>query len=154
MKNISFLLLFISACLQSQNQDINDAKAALKNFYETGSQLNVKKLKQFMTAKYIEINKGQIITGDSLLKNVTESAKTVKAEKAKYSRNNKFKFVNAFVNGNVAWMTYYLRSIEKYNETVEESFAIETVLLEKENGVWKVSQLNSSSTTDQEEEED
>lgn len=142
---ISLVLLFcISLNGKSQNtdKDIADAKKALGGFYDALGQLDMKKAKQFMSPNYAEADDGEMVSADSLEKNVTANKKTVKSEKGKYSRNNTYKYIQTWANGNTVMLVYKIRSVIKYNQDSEEINGIETAILEKDKEGWKIVHLH------------
>ncbi len=81
---------------------------------------------------------GQVWTIDSLIQ------KVMLVKPADYKRTNSFEFIKTTIEGNTAWVTYYLQSEITRNGKKELVKWMETVVLIKQKEQWKIQLLHSS----------
>ncbi len=96
-------------------------------------------LKTFVTPSVRFYEYGQIWTIDTLIQKVMQS-KSI----PDFKRTNSFEFVSTRISKKTAWVTYYLQSIFTRNGKVETIKWMETVILLKEKGQWKINVLHST----------
>lgn len=142
MQKVKLLLisLLISAITSAQTnnseqvavlQTIQNLFAALSNRDSTGLRLH-----STYDVHFYEY--GEVWTIDTLIRRVMMN------KPADYKRTNSFDFVKTTIEGNTAWVTYYLQSEITRNGKKELVKWMETVVLVKHKEQWKIKLLHSS----------
>ena len=138
---VIFLIMVISHTTMAQNfnrQEGEVQKAVIKLF-DAISINDAAGIKSSCTPDVKFYEYGQIWTVDTLLQKLSILSGT-----STYSRTNKFDFLSTVLNGNIAWVTYYLESTITKTGKPEIKKWMETVILIKEKKQWKVSVLHST----------
>jgi len=142
-KNILLsVAIFISIVLVAQEQSTKEQMAVhqtIIKLFDALSNADTAGLKLYCTNNVKFYEYGQIWTIDTLIQKVMVMSKA-----ADYKRANKFDFVNTTINGNTAWATYYLQSEITRNGKQELVKWMETVILIKQKGHWKIKLLHST----------
>jgi len=136
-----FLIMVISHATMAQN--LNRQEAEVQNtvvkLFDAISINDTANIKSSCTTDVKFYEYGEIWTVDTLLQKLNKLSGT-----SAYSRTNKFDFVSTKINGNIAWITYYLESTITKTGKPEIIKWIETVILIKEKKQWKLSVLHST----------
>jgi len=124
---------------QSFTKDEENVQRAVINFFETLSNRDSIKLKDFCTDDILLIEYGQTWTLDTLIR------KAIRLNTAKdFKRVNTIDFVTLSVENKTAWTTYKLHSeIMKEGKLITIHW-LETVIAVKERKRWKVKVLHST----------
>ncbi|HEX3168917.1 MAG TPA: nuclear transport factor 2 family protein [Chitinophagaceae bacterium] len=144
MKKISLLLAAFStsAILMAQEQLSTSQQAVqqtVSKMFDALSNRDSVSLKLYCTADITLYEYGQVWNIDTLiLKAITQNQAT------DFKRTNSFEFLNTKVNKNTAWVSYNLRSDITRNGKQGFAHWMETVVLIKEKGRWKIKLLHST----------
>jgi len=144
MKKISLLLAAFStsAILMAQEQLSTSQQAVqqtVSKMFDALSNRDSVSLKLYCTADFTLYEYGQVWNIDTLiLKAITQNQAT------DFKRTNSFEFLNTKVNKNTAWVSYNLRSDITRNGKQGFAHWMETVVLIKEKGRWKIKLLHST----------
>lgn len=96
-------------------------------------------LKSYCTPDITLYEYGQVWNLDTLIRKAI-----VMNTSPDFKRTNSFEFINTELNKTKAWVTYRLNSVI-YNNGKESTVQwLETVVLSKQNGQWKVKHLHST----------
>jgi ketosteroid isomerase-like protein len=142
MKKSLFLLLLLIVAATSIAQSVNKQEQAvqqtIQHLFDALSNRDSAGLRFHSTADVHFYEYGEVWTIDTLIKRV------MFAKPADYKRTNSFDFVKTTIDGNTAWVTYYLRSEITRNGKKELVKWMETVVLVKQKEQWKIKLLHSS----------
>ena len=144
MKKISLLLAAFStsAILMAQEQLSTSQQAVqqtVSKMFDALSNRDSVSLKLYCTADITLYEYGQVWNIDTLiLKAITQNQAT------DFKRTNSFEFLNTKVNKNTAGVSYNLRSDITRNGKQGFAHWMETVVLIKEKGRWKIKLLHST----------
>jgi hypothetical protein len=136
---IIMLLLGVAANAQSSAKEEKSLQQTIENMFTALTNADTAALKTFVTANVHFYEYGQIWTIDTLIQKVMQS-KSI----PDFKRTNSFEFVSTRISKKTAWVTYYLQSIFTRNGKVETIKWMETVILLKEKGQWKINVLHST----------
>lgn len=142
MKKSSFLLMLMFVAVAATSQPANKQEQAvqqtIQNLFDALSNRDSAGLRSHSTADVHFYEYGEVWTIDTLIKRV------MFIKPADYKRTNSFDFVKTTIDGNTAWVTYYLRSEITRNGKKELVKWMETVVLVKQKEQWKIKLLHSS----------
>lgn len=144
MKKSSFLIiaLALSGFLQAQivfSKEQKNAQEAIIKMFEALSSRDSVMLKSYCTPDITLYEYGQVWNLDTLIRKAI-----VMNTSPDFKRTNSFEFINTELNKTKAWVTYRLNSVI-YNNGKESTVQwLETVVLSKQNGQWKVKHLHST----------
>ncbi len=142
MQKIKLLLvsLLLSAITSAQTTNSEQAtvQQTIQNLFTALSNRDSAGLRLHSTADVHFYEYGEVWTIDTLIK------KVMFVKPADYKRTNSFDFVNTTIDGNTAWVTYYLQSEITRNGKQELVKWMETVVLVKQKEHWKIKLLHSS----------
>jgi ketosteroid isomerase-like protein len=142
MQKINFLLfsLLFSAITSAQttNSEQVTVQQTIQNLFTALSNRDSAGLRLHNTADVHFYEYGEVWTIDTLIK------KVMFVKPADYKRTNSFEFVKTTIDGNTAWVTYYLQSEITRNGKKEIVKWMETVVLVKQKEQWKIQLLHSS----------
>jgi len=99
---------------------------------------NLAKLKLNCTADILIIETGEVWNLDTLVQAVSQNTA------ADFKRINSFEFINTKVSGKTGWTTYYNQAEVTRNGKHRPVKWIETAILVKEDGQWKIKTLHST----------
>lgn len=137
--NILLVALLLSASANAQiNQEQKTVQQTIQNLFTALSNRDSAGLRLHSTADVHFYEYGEVWTIDTLIKRV------MFIKPADYKRTNSFDFVNTAIEGNTAWVTYYLQSEITRNGKKELVKWMETVVLVKQKEQWKIQLLHSS----------
>ena len=97
------------------------------------------RVKNYCTSDIALFEYGQVWNLDSLIR------KAIRENTASdFKRVNTFEFIETSVDGNTAWATYHLRSNIFRDGRESSAFWLETVVLVKQNRMWRLKVLHST----------
>jgi ketosteroid isomerase-like protein len=140
MQRTLYLFLFtvgfsLTAFCQQEKDSI---EASISRFFDGLSEINPDKLKAYTTTDFILLEEGQVWNIDTLI------AKVTTPRNAGIKRINKFEFIKTEQNGNIAWVSYHNTADFSLNEKQQTVQWLESAVLRKENGRWKIKLLHST----------
>jgi len=144
LKKSSFLIiaLAVSGFLQAQiafSKEQKNAQEVIIKMFEALSSRDSVMLKSYCTPDITLYEYGQVWNLDTLIRKAI-----VMNTSPDFKRTNSFEFINTELNKTKAWVTYRLNSVI-YNNGKESTVQwLETVVLSKQNGQWKVKHLHST----------
>ena len=144
MKKSVFLIiaLALSGFLQAQiafSKEQKNTQETIIKMFEALSIRDSVKLKSYCTPDITLYEYGQVWNLDTLIRKTI-----VLNTAADFKRTNTFEFINTDIDKTKAWATYRLNSVI-YNNGKESTVQwLETVILSKQNGQWKVKHLHST----------
>ena len=144
MKAITLLLLVLSLsrvahAQQSLTKDQQDVQNTVINFFETLSNRDSVKLKNYCTADVLFIEYGQVWNLDTLIR------KAIRLNTASdFKRVNTLDFITSHVEKNTAWTTYNLHSEIIRDGKKTAIHWLETVVAVEVRNKWKISVLHST----------
>lgn len=143
MQKISVLIvgLFLSVTVQAQSaaHEKISVHQTVENMFATLTTADTAALKTFVTTNVRFYEYGQVWNMDTLIQKVMQ-AKTIKD----FKRTNSFDFLSTTIHKKTAWVTYYLESIITRNGKPDTLNWLETVVLIREKGQWKIDVLHST----------
>ena len=144
MKNIFCLLLLILSCsIKSFAQKEKDSiEITISRFFEGISEINEGKLRGTATSDFILLENGHVWNMDTLVN------KTINPKIVGVKRVNKFEFIKTEQDGNTAWVGYYNTADFSLNEKQQTVRWLESAVLRKEKGRWKIKILHSTRIVD------
>lgn len=113
-------------------------EASISKFFDGISEINADKLKANATQDFILLEDGAVWNMDTLITKVYARKNSV------IKRINKFQFINTEQNGNIAWVSYHNTAEFSLNEKQQTVNWLESAVLSKENGTWKIKLLHST----------
>ena len=133
----SFSTMLMAQEPLTENQ--NAVQQTVFKMFDALSNRDSVSLKAYCTADIALYEYGQVWNIDTLiLKAITQNQAT------DFKRTNSFEFLNTKVNKNTAWVSYNLRSDITRNGKQGFAHWMETVVLIKEKGRWKIKLLHST----------
>jgi len=140
MKRIFCLILFvlffnITSFCQKEKDSI---EASISKFFDGLSEIDAKKLKAYTTDDFILLENGQLWNIDTLINKMSTP------KNAGIKRINKFQFIKTEQNGDIAWVSYHNTAEFSLNEKQQTINWLESAVLRKENGRWKIKLLHST----------
>ncbi len=107
---------------------VNDLFLAMSNIDHAG-------MKAEVTEDFILLEHGEVWTIDDLIAVVNPS---------EYQRTNYFKLIGVQYQGEMAWINYWNKANFDNGKNSEDVVWLESVVMVKESGVWKVAQMHST----------
>ncbi len=140
MKRISclfvFLLFFSSTLLAQKEKD--GIESAVIGFFNGLSLYNPDSLKYYSVADILILEDGKRWTIDTLIN------KTMSRKNDDIKRENAFRLIKTEQEGNIAWVSYYNAAVFSQGEKNQAVLWLESAVLEKANGRWKIRMLHST----------
>ncbi len=138
------LVLQVATAIQAQStsQIQEKIQQSVVGLFSALTNADTTALKRSCTEDVRFYEYGQIWTIDTLIQKVMQS-KSI----PDFKRTNSFEFVSTTVNKQTAWVTYYLQSDITRNGKEDIIKLMETIVLLKEAGKWKVAVLHSTRLT-------
>jgi ketosteroid isomerase-like protein len=135
---LSFLFLISFFQLSAQQNDQETVKQTILEMFQQFSDRNAEKLKLYCTEDIQILESGEIWNLDTLTKKINQN------KALDFKRVNKINFLNVTVENNTAWTTYDNQAdVTKNGEHYIVKW-LETAILKKRNGTWKIKVLHSS----------
>ena len=140
MKRIFCLILFtlffnVNSFCQKEKDSI---EASISKFFDGLSEIDANKLKAYTTDDFILLENGHLWNMDTLVSKMSDP------KNAGIKRVNKFQFIKTEQNGNMAWVSYHNTADFSLNEKKQTVNWLESAVLGKENGRWKIKLLHST----------
>jgi len=133
---VLFILFFnVNSFCQKEKDSI---EASISKFFDGLSQIDANKLKAYTTDDFILLENGQLWNIDTLVNKMSDP------KNAGIKRVNKFQFIKTEQNGTVAWVSYHNSADFSLNEKKQTVNWLESAVLQKENGRWKIKLLHST----------
>ena len=139
MKKILFTaLVFAGLSANAQNAEQTRVNQSLIKLFDALAALDMKGIKEFSTNDLMVLESGVVWNLDTLARKVDQ------LKGASFSRTNHLEFIQTEVKGNTAWVVYrnsadmVINGLEAYRQWLESA------VLVKENKVWKVRLLHST----------
>jgi hypothetical protein len=136
-----FIALILSETVTAQKLKKENAAIYLtiESMFATLSSDDTSALKSFVTSNVRFYEYGQVWNIDTLIQKVMQS-KSI----PDFQRTNNFQFIRTTIQKKAAWTTYYLESIITRNGKLDTLNWLETVVLIKQKGKWKIDVLHST----------
>ncbi|MCU0427015.1 MAG: nuclear transport factor 2 family protein [Candidatus Kapabacteria bacterium] len=139
-----FVIFTVSA--QAQTHDSTAIKAVIQDFFEVFSEFDAKYMERTVTQGFELYDVGLVWNADSVRAYITKNTKPFK-------RENKLDFLKFNVrgtgNGAVAWVSYWNTGIFHRPDGKKQDIRwLESAIVEKVNGAWKIAQLHSTRVFD------
>ena len=140
MKRICCLLvLAVSVSLTSFAQKEKEKiETSIVKFFDGLTEIDTGKLKQYTTEDFILLEHGEIWNLDTLIHKISAG------RNANIKRVNKFEFIKTEQNRKVAWVSYHNTAEISFNERQRTVRWLESAVLRKEKGRWKIKLLHST----------
>ena len=144
LKTISLLIIAISLSILVQAQqpltkDEQNVQKTVINFFETLSNRDSLKLKDYCTDDILLLEYGQVWTLDTLIR------RAIRLNTASdFKRVNTIDFITSSVENKTAWTTYNLHSEIMREGKLTTIHWMETVVAVKVRKTWKIRALHSS----------
>jgi len=133
---VLFILFFnVNSFCQKEKDSI---EASISKFFDGLSETDANKLKAYTTDDFILLENGQLWNIDTLVSKMSDP------KNAGIKRVNKFQFIKTEQNGNMAWVSYHNTADFSLNEKKQTVNWLESAVLGKENGRWKIKLLHST----------
>ena len=138
MKRIfCLLLLALSISLTSFAQK-EKIETSIVKFFDGLTEVDVEKLKEYTTMDFILLEHGEIWNMDTLIHKISAG------RNANIKRVNKFEFIKTEQKRKVAWVSYHNTAEISFNERQRTVRWLESAVLRKEKGRWKIKLLHST----------
>jgi len=137
-----FIALLFTAMVHAQitlTPEQITVQQTIENLFAALTNVDTTAMKNFTTSTVRFYEYGEVWPMDTLISKVMKS-KSI----PDFKRTNQFEFVNATINKNTAWATYYLQSNFTRNGKEELVKWMETVVLIKDKKQWKIDVLHST----------
>ena len=140
MKSILCLICFsLFFQVKSYSQKEKDSiEITITRFFDGLSEIDAGKLKAHSTTDFILLENGHLWNMDTLVNKITNP----KIPGVK--RVNKFQFIKTEQDGKMAWVSYYNSADFSLNEKQQTANWLESAVLVKEKGRWKIKMLHST----------
>jgi hypothetical protein len=140
IKQLSLVFFFttISIFANSQTKDTEKIHSVVIRFFDGISELNGDKIREQTTEGFVLLENGKLWNVDSLI-NVIAPLKS-----GTFTRTNKFNFLKTDRKGDVAWISYENFAEMKINGKPRNARWLESAVLIKEKGSWKIDLLHST----------
>lgn len=145
-RNIFALLVFfflsrsVSAQPGSPAKHIQAVQHVVREVFEALAALDAEKVKSLCTADMMILESGQVWNFDSLVLRIN----TRKAKAADFKRVNQLDFIETKMEGDAAWVSYFNKASISFGGKTTHVRWLETVVLRKEQEVWKIALLHST----------
>ena len=116
-------------------------EASITKFFDGLSEINADKLKAYTTGDFLLLEGGEVWNMDTLVNKISPR------KNSGIQRVNKFEFIRTEQNGNIAWVSYHNRADFSLNDKKQTVKWLESAVLIKENGRWKIKLLHSTKVT-------
>jgi len=147
MKKLIFIIVLLVSSLQISAQTAPvqnftteelEVNTAVIKFFDALSALDADKLKLQVTKDFMLLEEGEVWNTDSL------STYFEPMKKLNITRLNTFKFIKTVITNQTAWTAYFNRADMKRAEQKMAKEWLESAVLTKEGGIWKIKLLHST----------
>jgi ketosteroid isomerase-like protein len=133
------MLFALSFSIKSFCQIEKDSiEASISRFFDGISEIDADKLRAYATDDFILLEDGHLWNIDTLVNKI--SARKGSGIK----RVNKFQFIKTEQAENIAWVSYHNTADFSLNEKQQTVNWLESAVLKKESGRWKLKLLHST----------
>ena len=132
----AFLVLCIFVCTSVQS-DENVPFNAVPNLFAAMSAFDYARMKSAVTDDFQLLEDGEVWDIETLVS-------AIRPGENSYVRRNFFSLIRAEVNNDVAWVSYWNRATFTMSDDVSERVWLESVVLIKDLGIWKVQLMHST----------
>jgi hypothetical protein len=139
MRKIIFLVLF-SSCMvgKAQSSEQTNVNQSLIKLFDALAALDMKGIKEFSTKDLTILESGAVWNMDTLARKIDQ----LKA--VSFNRTNHLDFVQTEIKGSIAWTVYYNSADMVIDGTEVQRRWLESAVLVKEDKMWKVKLLHST----------
>ena len=136
---ILFLVTSWSLAQKKFGENEKEVQQIIIQVFDALSTRDSVRVKNYCTSDIALFEYGQVWNLDSLIR------KAIRENTASdFKRVNTFEFIETSVDGNTAWATYHLRSNIFRDGRESSAFWLETVVLVKQNRMWRLKVLHST----------
>ena len=135
------ILVLVSGLLVNGQTKLTDQQVAQKSvidLFQALADRDLVNLKLGCTSDILILESGMVWNLDTLVMKVGQNTS------ADFKRINSFEFIETEVNGKIAWTTYNMQSEITRNGKTGVVKWLETAILSKEDGRWKIKVLHST----------
>ena len=132
-----FLVVLFFNVSSFAQQEKDSIEASVSRFFDGLSEINSDKLKAFATTDFLLLEDGQVWNMDTLVTKMGTKNPNIK-------RVNKFEFIRTEQQGTMAWVSYHNTADFSMNEKQQTVKWLESAVLKKEGGRWKIKLLHST----------
>lgn len=131
------LITVLSFCMinQAQAKKAGNAFKAVDKFFLAISEVNYINMKSLVTKKFVLLEHGEVWSIDDLIKVVKPTD---------YVRVNYFSIINMKDHGNIVTVNYWNKANFNNDNYNEDVIWLESVIIVKNNGRWRLSQMHST----------
>lgn len=137
-KFIAISLLLVFATTASAQNDKEKIKNAVAGFFNGLSLIDADSLQYYSTTDFHLLEDGEIWNLDTLVNRI------MPRKNAGIKRVNEFEFIRLEQKGSMAWVSYHNTAIFSKGDKQRISKWIESAVLQKEKGRWKIQMLHST----------
>jgi len=128
---------FAQAGTQTKNDPL---EAVVVKLFTALSDLDTARARSCCTSDITILESGQVWNFDSLALRMT----TRKAKSPDFKRENRFDFIKTEIIGNTGYVSYFNYAKISFNGKTTSVKWIETVILKRQKGLWKIALLHST----------
>src|SRR5688572_13104083 len=133
---ITIILLFSTKPFAQKDKD--SIEASIARFFDGLSEFNYDKLRDYSTSDFLLLEDGLVWNLDTLINKISPR-KTLNIV-----RVNKFQFIKTEQSGTLAWVSYHNTAEFSRNEQHQTIKWLESAVLVKEKGRWKIKMMHST----------
>lgn len=140
MKKILLLfsaILFFARDSFSQREK-DSIHASITRFFDGISDINADNMRACTTSDFTLLEEGEVWILDTLISKISAR------KNSGIQRVNSFEFIKTEQMGNIAWVSYYNTADFSLNEKKQTVKWLESVVLLKEKGKWKIKLMHST----------
>jgi hypothetical protein len=138
-KLICFFALIVFLNFPSSAQKEKDSiEISISRFFDGLSEINPEKIRSQSTDDFLLLEEGEVWNMDTLI------AKVSMRKNMNIVRTNSFEFIKTEQAGNMAWVSYHNTAVFKLNEKQQTVRWLESAVLVKEKGKWKIRMMHST----------
>ena len=140
MKKLLFIsLLFVTDLrANAQNTEQQKVNQSLVKLFDGLAALDMNAIKEFSTKDLMILESGFVWNLDTIAHKVDQLKST------SFSRTNHLDFIQTEIKGNIAWAVYHNTADMIINGLEVNRHWLESAVLMKENNVWKIKLLHST----------
>jgi ketosteroid isomerase-like protein len=135
---LSFAVLFTTAAQTKPSAEALPVQQAIKGVFDGFSALSLQKIMRHCTPDVTILEDGVVWNADSI------ATAFKRMEGVDFKRVNSFNFLQTEVTGKTAWTSYYNQADVQVNGKARQLRWLESAVLVKEAGGWKVKMLHST----------
>lgn len=136
------ILLFVSTLLVNAQNKLTDKQQVVQktviDLFRAIADRDLVNLKQNCTSDILILENGSVWNLDTLIQKVSQNTAP------DFKRINTFEFIDTKISGKIAWTTYNNQAEVTRNGKSGVIKWLETAILSKEDGQWKIKALHST----------